>query len=72
MGVLGLREAQVIIEQRRKHFNTKRPLSALSYRPIGPASIMSVDKRPILHYQTTGISWTRLGIAPEFQRKIED
>ncbi|RCW84196.1 integrase core domain-containing protein, partial [Paracoccus lutimaris] len=30
-----LREAQIIIEEWRKHYNTKRPHSALGYRPPG-------------------------------------
>lgn len=31
-----LREAQIIIEGWRKHYNTKRPHSALGYRPPAP------------------------------------
>ena len=34
-----LREAQIIIEEWRKHYNTKRPHRALGYRP--PAPILS-------------------------------
>jgi putative transposase len=34
-----LREAQVVIEQWRIHYNTKRPHSALGYRPPAPLSI---------------------------------
>jgi putative transposase len=33
-----LKEAQVVIEMWRKHYNTKRPHSALGYRPPAPAS----------------------------------
>ncbi|MEE9230592.1 MAG: integrase core domain-containing protein, partial [Acidobacteriota bacterium] len=29
-------EAQIIIEEWRKHFNTERPHSALGYRPPAP------------------------------------
>ena len=31
-----LREAQIIIESWRRHYNTKRPHSALGYRPPAP------------------------------------
>lgn len=31
-----LKEAQVLIEQWRKHYNTKRPHSSLGYRPPAP------------------------------------
>jgi len=34
-----LKEAQVIIEQWRKHYNTKRPHSSLGYRPPTPQAI---------------------------------
>jgi len=34
-----LREAQVIIEQWRYHYNTRRPHSALGYRPPAPVTI---------------------------------
>lgn len=44
-----LREAQIIIEGWRKHYNTKRPHSALGYRPPAPETIVSVENRPIMH-----------------------
>jgi transposase InsO family protein len=34
-----LREAQVVIEKWRIHYNTKRPHSALGYRPPAPLTI---------------------------------
>ena len=34
-----LREAQVVIEKWRIHYNTKRPHSTLSYRPHAPLTI---------------------------------
>ncbi|SLN58078.1 Integrase core domain protein [Roseovarius albus] len=37
-----LREAQVVIEKWRKHYNTKRPHSALGYRPPAPVSVTRV------------------------------
>ena len=44
-----LHEAQIIIEQWRKHYNTKRPHSALGYRPPAPEAIITMDQRPIMH-----------------------
>ena len=44
-----LREAQILIEQWRKHYNTKRPHSALGYRPPAPETIVQMDQRPIMH-----------------------
>ncbi|QUS57791.1 IS3 family transposase [Pseudovibrio brasiliensis] len=44
-----LREAQVIIESWRNHYNTKRPHSALGYRPPAPETIIAVDQRPTMH-----------------------
>ena len=44
-----LREAQIIIEEWRKHYNTKRPHSALGYRPPAPETIITLDQRPIMH-----------------------
>ena len=44
-----LKEAQIIIEQWRKHYNTKRPHSALGYRPPALETIIPMDQRPIMH-----------------------
>ncbi len=44
-----LREAQIVIEQWRKHYNTKRPHSALGYRPPAPESIISLQERPTMN-----------------------
>ncbi|GIT89304.1 hypothetical protein ROBYS_43200 [Roseobacter sp. OBYS 0001] len=44
-----LREAQILIEQWRKHYNTKRPHSALGYRPPAPETIVPMEPRPIMH-----------------------
>ena len=44
-----LREAQIIIEDRRKHYNTKRPHSSLGYRPPAPEIIVPLDQRPVMH-----------------------
>ena len=47
-----LREAQILIEQWRVHYNTVRPHSALGYRPPAPESIVPMDHRPTLHQQS--------------------
>ena len=44
-----LREAQILIERWRHHFNTVRPHSALHYRPPAPESMMPIDQRPTMH-----------------------
>ncbi|MEJ5220145.1 IS3 family transposase [Cognatishimia sp. D5M38] len=44
-----LREAQILIEEWRKHYNTKRPHSALGYRPPAPETIVPMEPRPIMH-----------------------
>jgi transposase InsO family protein len=44
-----LREAKIIIEQWRKHYNTRRPHSALGYRPPAPETIVPMDRTPAMH-----------------------
>jgi transposase InsO family protein len=44
-----LREAQIIIESWRNHYNTKRPDSALGYRQPAPEAIIPMDQTPIMH-----------------------
>lgn len=44
-----LREAQILIEQWRKHYNTKQPHGALGYRPPAPEAIITMDQRPVMH-----------------------
>ncbi|MBO6899154.1 MAG: transposase, partial [Shimia sp.] len=41
--------AQILIEQWRKHYNTKRPHSALGYRPPAPETVAPMDQRPVMH-----------------------
>jgi transposase InsO family protein len=43
-----LREAQVLIEQWRVHYNTIRPHSALGYRPPAPETLAPIEE---LHNQ---------------------
>lgn len=44
-----LKEAQILIEQWRHHYNTVRPHSSLGYRPPAPESIVMMDQKPIMH-----------------------
>ncbi len=44
-----LREAQILIERWRRHYNKVRPHSALGYRPPAPEAIIQVDQRPVMH-----------------------
>ena len=44
-----LQEAQIIIEQWRRHYNTIRPHSALGYRPPAPETIILMAQRPAMH-----------------------
>jgi transposase InsO family protein len=40
-----LKEAQIIIENWRRHYNTKRPHSALGYKPPAPESFIPLRER---------------------------
>ena len=40
-----LKEAQVIIEHWRNHYNTQRPHSALGYRPPAPEVVLPNDRK---------------------------
>lgn len=44
-----LKEAQIVIEQWRQHYNTKRPHSALGYRPPAPETIIPLQERPVMN-----------------------
>jgi len=44
-----LKEAQIIIEQWRNHYNTKRPHSSLGYKPPAPESIIHLQERITMH-----------------------
>lgn len=44
-----LREAQILIEEWRKHYSTKRPHSALGYRPPASEATITVEHRLIMH-----------------------
>ena len=40
-----LKEAQVVIENWRKHYNTKRPHNSLGYRPPAPEVVLSKEMK---------------------------
>jgi putative transposase len=44
-----LKEAQILIERWRRHYNTVRPHSALGYRPPAPETTIPMNQRPIMH-----------------------
>lgn len=44
-----LKEAQIIIEEWRHHYNTKRPHSSLGYKPPAPESIIHLHERIPMH-----------------------
>jgi transposase InsO family protein len=46
-----VREAQILIEQWRVHYNTARPHNALGYRPPAPKSLIPAARRPVMHQQ---------------------
>jgi transposase InsO family protein len=50
-----LKEAQVLIEQWRRHYNTVRPHSSLGYRPPAPETIKPLPIRATAHEETAVI-----------------
>ena len=44
-----VKEAQIVIEEWRKHYNTVRPHSALGYRPPAPEVTIPLERRPPMH-----------------------
>ena len=44
-----LKEAKIVIEEWRKHYNTVRPHSALGYKPPAPETVVPLDQKPIMH-----------------------
>ena len=57
-----LREAQILIENRRKHDNTKRPYSALGHCPPSPEINVALDPRPVMRLhsnRTTQVGQTK-------------
>jgi hypothetical protein len=62
-----LREAQIIIERWTNHYNTKRPHSALGYRPPVPETIVPMDQSPIM--QELSNCTTQVGL---FRLRFDD
>ncbi len=44
-----LKEARIVIEQWRRHYNAVRPHSALGWRPPAPETRIPVDPKPAMH-----------------------
>ena len=44
-----LKEAQIVIEQWRRHYNTKWPHSALGYKPPATESIIPMEQKRMMH-----------------------
>ena len=44
-----LRQAQILIENWRCHYNTIRPHGSLGYRPPAPESTIPMDQKSIMH-----------------------
>ncbi|EPX79804.1 Mobile element protein [Salipiger mucosus DSM 16094] len=44
-----LREAQILIERWRRHYNTIPQHSAVGYRPPAPETTIPMDHSPIMH-----------------------
>jgi transposase InsO family protein len=47
--VTKLRQVEVLVGQWRRHYNTKRPHSALGYRPPAPEAVVPMDLKPAMH-----------------------
>ncbi len=55
-----LKEAQIIIEQRRQHYNQKCPHSAVGYRPPAPEALIPMHQRPPMKLHSVRTDQTRL------------
>ena len=64
-----LTEAEVIIENWRKHDNIKRAHSALGFRPPAPEASVPTHERPIMHQLS---KWaTQVGLlSVDWDRKL--
>ena len=59
-----LKEAQIVIEQWRKHYNTVRPHSALGYRPPAPEAIVPLQSSSGFSKRLIGAALINCGRAP--------
>lgn len=55
-----LKEAQIIIEQWRHHYNTKRPHSSLGHRTSEPEAITPLQQRPTINLRSNRTNQTGL------------
>ena len=44
-----VKEAQIVIEEWRKHYNSVRPHTALGYRPPAPEVTIPMERSPSMH-----------------------
>jgi transposase InsO family protein len=42
------REARIVVEDCRRHFNAVRPHGAIGWRPPAPEVVLSIDPRPTM------------------------
>ena len=47
-----LKEAKIVIENWRRHYNTARPHSSLGYRPLAPAALVWPAPKEIVKMQS--------------------
>ena len=60
-----LREAQIIVENWRRHCNTKRPHASLGYRPSTPENVIALHRAMAMHqhqYRTKQFSLVRVSL----------
>ncbi len=43
------KEAQILTDEWRRHYNTKRPHGALGYKPPARETIVQMDQRLVMH-----------------------
>ena len=60
-----LREAQVVIEEWRQHYNRVRPQSALGYRPPAPDTTVARLAMESTIGETQKAAWTDIKPGPE-------
>ena len=64
-----LKEAQIVIEQWWRHYNTERPQSALGYKPPAPESIIPSAIKQMMHKHSHRISrWGQVNARDRFAR----
>lgn len=65
-----VREARIVIEDWRRHFNQIRPHSALGWLPPAPEVVVPPDPRPPMHHHSTPTTrWGPVNPAPSDQSR---